>query len=148
VPTVFADQSFVLQNSHKVEFPIDDTIWTKDFFFLHVWDYRDSRSNGLFDILLKAPAAGLGNHCPYRVEGAANLSRRGFLRGIVGSGASSWERTIYPRDSWGKKSVLARTQADLATLPPNLFVGIDTMGRSTSSRTAPRWAQRLAHPCP
>ena len=53
VPTVFADQSFVLQNSHRVEFPIDDAIRTTDFFFLHVWDYRDSYTNGLFDIILK-----------------------------------------------------------------------------------------------
>jgi len=35
VPAVLADQSFVLQNSHRVEFPIDNAIRTTEFFSWH-----------------------------------------------------------------------------------------------------------------
>jgi isoquinoline 1-oxidoreductase beta subunit len=58
----------------------------------------------------------------------ANLSRRGFLQGIVGSGALLLGAHYLPTQLLGEESVLGRTQADLATLHPNLFVGIDIDG--------------------
>ena len=58
----------------------------------------------------------------------ANLSRRGFLQGIVGSGALLLGAHYVPTLLLGEESVAGRTQADLATLHPNMFVGVDIDG--------------------
>src|ERR1700723_2012947 len=57
-----------------------------------------------------------------------NLSRRGFLKGIVGSGAFVLGAHYVPTILWADETVLNRTEADLATLHPNVFVGIDSDG--------------------
>ena len=58
----------------------------------------------------------------------ANLSRRGFLKGVVGSGALVLGAHYVPTLLWAEESSPTRTAADLATLHPNIFVGIDTDG--------------------
>jgi isoquinoline 1-oxidoreductase beta subunit len=57
-----------------------------------------------------------------------NLSRRGFLKGVVGSSAFVLGAHYVPAILWADEPVPNRTEADLATLHPNLFVGIDTDG--------------------
>jgi isoquinoline 1-oxidoreductase beta subunit len=57
-----------------------------------------------------------------------NLSRRGFLKGIVGSGAFVLGAHYVPAVLWAEEPALGRTEADLATLHPNMFVGVDTDG--------------------
>jgi isoquinoline 1-oxidoreductase subunit beta len=56
----------------------------------------------------------------------ANLSRRGFLKGIFGSGALILGAHYLPTILWADASV--PTPADLATLHPNIFVGINPDG--------------------
>ena len=56
----------------------------------------------------------------------ANLSRRGFLKGIFGSGALILGAHYVPTMLWADASV--PTPADLATLHPNIFVGINPDG--------------------
>ena len=58
----------------------------------------------------------------------SNLSRRGFLKGVVGSGALILGAHYVPTLLWGDESAPKPTQADLATLHPNMFVGVDTDG--------------------
>ncbi len=58
----------------------------------------------------------------------ANCSRRGFLKGIVGSGALVLGARYLPTLLWAQGSLPVSTQADLATLHPSVFVGIDTDG--------------------
>src|ERR1700731_2669765 len=57
-----------------------------------------------------------------------NLSRRGFLKGIAGSSALILGAHYVPAVLWADESAPYRTPADLATLHPNIFVGIDTDG--------------------
>ncbi|HXM69130.1 MAG TPA: molybdopterin cofactor-binding domain-containing protein [Candidatus Acidoferrum sp.] len=57
-----------------------------------------------------------------------NLSRRGFLKGIAGSSALILGAHYVPTLLWADESAPYRTPADLATLHPNVFVGIDTDG--------------------
>lgn len=57
----------------------------------------------------------------------SNVSRRGFLKGIVSSGALVLGVRYFPPMLWASES-LPSTRADLATLHPNLFIGIDTDG--------------------
>src|SRR4030088_2133535 len=56
------------------------------------------------------------------------LSRRGFLKGIVGSGALILGAHYVPTLLWADESAPNRMQVDLATLHPNIFVGVDTDG--------------------
>ena len=56
-----------------------------------------------------------------------NLSRRGFLKGLVSAGALVLGARLYPKLLWAQ-GLPKDTQADLATLHPNVFVGIDTDG--------------------
>jgi isoquinoline 1-oxidoreductase subunit beta len=56
-----------------------------------------------------------------------NLSRRGFLKGMVSAGALVLSARYYPELVWAE-GLPKDTQADLATLHPNVFVGIDTDG--------------------
>src|SRR5207245_4767176 len=56
-------------------------------------------------------------------------SRRGFLQGLVSSGALVLGARFYPNIAWaGTDGRPNETHADLATLHPNVFVGIDTDG--------------------
>jgi isoquinoline 1-oxidoreductase subunit beta len=57
-----------------------------------------------------------------------NLSRRGFLQGIVSSGAFLLGAQYLPIAFFGEQAELGKTEADLATFRPNLFVGIDVDG--------------------
>lgn len=57
-----------------------------------------------------------------------NLSRRGFLKGVVSSGALVLGARYLPNALWAEDSPPVSTQADLATLHPSAFVGIDTDG--------------------
>ena len=58
-----------------------------------------------------------------------NLSRRGFLKGIAGSGALILGAHYVPTLLFGDETTAPYcTQADLATLHPNIFVGIETDG--------------------
>ena len=57
-----------------------------------------------------------------------NLSRRGFLQGIVGSGALLLGAHYVPTLLLGEESVAGRTQAGIASLHPNMFVGVDIDG--------------------
>ncbi|HLB90040.1 MAG TPA: molybdopterin cofactor-binding domain-containing protein, partial [Terriglobales bacterium] len=56
-----------------------------------------------------------------------NLSRRGFLKGLASAGALVLGARLYPKLLWAQ-GLPKDTQADLATLHPNVFVGIDTDG--------------------
>jgi isoquinoline 1-oxidoreductase subunit beta len=56
-----------------------------------------------------------------------NVSRRSFLKGLVSVGALVLSARYYPELVWAE-GLPKDTQADLATLHPNVFVGIDTDG--------------------
>ena len=56
-----------------------------------------------------------------------NVSRRSFLKGVVSVGALVLSARYYPELVWAE-GLPKDTQADLATLHPNVFVGIDTDG--------------------
>ena len=56
-----------------------------------------------------------------------NVSRRSFLKGLVSAGALVLGARYYPELVWAQ-GLPKDTQADLATLHPNVFVGIDTDG--------------------
>jgi isoquinoline 1-oxidoreductase subunit beta len=56
-----------------------------------------------------------------------NVSRRSFLKGMVATGALVLSARYYPELVWAQ-GLPKDTQADLATLHPNVFVGIDTDG--------------------
>src|SRR5271167_4339414 len=56
-----------------------------------------------------------------------NVSRRGFLTGLVSSGALVLGARFYPKILWAE-GLPEDTHADHATLHPNVFVGIDTDG--------------------
>jgi isoquinoline 1-oxidoreductase subunit beta len=56
-----------------------------------------------------------------------NVSRRSFLKGLVSVGALVLGARYYPELVWAE-GLPKDTQADLATLHPNVFVGIDTDG--------------------
>jgi isoquinoline 1-oxidoreductase beta subunit len=57
-----------------------------------------------------------------------NLSRRGFLKGIVGTGAFVLGAHYVPTILWADEPALNPTETDRATLHPNIFVGIETDG--------------------
>ncbi|HLI31037.1 MAG TPA: molybdopterin cofactor-binding domain-containing protein [Terriglobia bacterium] len=56
-----------------------------------------------------------------------NVSRRGFLKGLVSTGALVIGARFYPQVAWAD-SLPHDTQADLATFHPSVFLGIDTDG--------------------
>ena len=56
-----------------------------------------------------------------------NVSRRSFLKGLVSVGALVLSARYYPELVWAE-GLPKDTQADLATLHPNVFVGINTDG--------------------
>src|SRR5438445_12637224 len=56
-----------------------------------------------------------------------NVSRRSFLKGVVSVGALVLSARYYPELVWAE-GLPKDTQADLATLHPNVFVGINTDG--------------------
>src|SRR5579864_8598688 len=56
-----------------------------------------------------------------------NVSRRGFLKGLVSSGALELGARFYPKVLWAD-DLPHGTHADRATLHPNVFVGVDTDG--------------------
>ena len=56
-----------------------------------------------------------------------NVSRRGFLQGLVSSGALVLGARFYPKVLWAD-GLPHDTHADHATLHPNVFVGVDTDG--------------------
>ena len=56
-----------------------------------------------------------------------NVSRRGFLKGLVSSGALVLGARFYPNVLWAEGLPYA-TRADRATLHPNVFIGVDTDG--------------------
>ncbi|MGH9548445.1 MAG: molybdopterin cofactor-binding domain-containing protein, partial [Terriglobales bacterium] len=56
-----------------------------------------------------------------------NVSRRGFLQGVVSTGALILSVRMVPEFLWAAE-VSGGSLADRATLHPNLFVGIDTDG--------------------
>ncbi len=56
-----------------------------------------------------------------------NVSRRGFLKGLVSTGALVIGVRFYPQVAWAD-SLPHDTHADLATFHPSVFLGIDTDG--------------------
>lgn len=74
-----------------------------------------------------------------------NVSRRGFLKGVVSTGALVLSVRLVPEALWAAEEI-SGTHADHAVLHPNVFVGIDTDGTvylvahrsemGTGSRTA------------
>src|SRR5947208_6022167 len=56
-----------------------------------------------------------------------NVSRRSFLKGLVSVGALVLSASYYTELVWAE-GLPKDTHADLATLHPNVFVGIDTDG--------------------
>jgi isoquinoline 1-oxidoreductase beta subunit len=56
-----------------------------------------------------------------------NLSRRGFLKGLVSAGALVLSARFYPERLWAE-GLPQDTHADGAALHPHVFVGIDTDG--------------------
>src|SRR4030088_1355236 len=63
-----------------------------------------------------------------RMSPITNVSRRGFLKGLVGGGALVRGAYYLPKALRHHGSPSGGTDADRATLHPNLFVGIDTDG--------------------
>lgn len=57
-----------------------------------------------------------------------NLNRRGFLKGLAGTGAFVLSIRYLPGLAIQNESLTYTTQADLATFHPNLFVGINADG--------------------
>jgi isoquinoline 1-oxidoreductase beta subunit len=57
-----------------------------------------------------------------------NVSRRWFLKGMAGAGALVLGTIYAPEALWGHASDDVRTDADNATLNPNVFVGVETDG--------------------
>ncbi len=57
-----------------------------------------------------------------------NVSRRGFLTGLAGTGAFVLGVRYLPIIASKQKSLAYSTEADLATLHPNAFVGVNTDG--------------------
>src|SRR3989454_6148185 len=57
-----------------------------------------------------------------------NVSRRGFLKGLAGAGALVLGAYYEPKVLRHDDDASGRTDADRATLHPNVFVGIDTDG--------------------
>ncbi|HLK33106.1 MAG TPA: molybdopterin cofactor-binding domain-containing protein, partial [Terriglobales bacterium] len=57
-----------------------------------------------------------------------NLSRRGFLKGMVTTGALVLSVRILPSGLLAEEVAYAGTHADHATLHPSVYVGIDTDG--------------------
>jgi isoquinoline 1-oxidoreductase subunit beta len=57
-----------------------------------------------------------------------NVSRRGFLTGLAGTGAFVLGVRYLPIIASKQKSLAYSTEADLATLHPNSFVGVNTDG--------------------
>jgi len=57
-----------------------------------------------------------------------NVSRRGFLKGLAGAGALIVGVYYAPNILGGQQSGGVRTDADNATLHPNVFVGVETDG--------------------
>src|ERR1700688_4017914 len=57
-----------------------------------------------------------------------NVSRRGFLIGLAGTGAFVLGVRYLPRIVTQHDSLAYRTEADLATLHPNIFVGVNPDG--------------------
>jgi isoquinoline 1-oxidoreductase beta subunit len=57
-----------------------------------------------------------------------NVSRRGFLIGLAGTGAFVLGVRYLPILASEQKSLAYSTEADLATLHPNVFVGVNTDG--------------------
>jgi len=82
-------------------------------------------------------------------EPGHHVSRRGFLVGLAEPGPSYRARQTVPKLLVGERNPpTGSTHRDEAILHPNVFVGIDTDGRSTSSRIAPRWAPLPYLPAP
>ena len=57
-----------------------------------------------------------------------NISRRGFLKGVVSGGALILSVRFGPTVAWAQKEQRLNTQADRAALHPSVYVGIDTDG--------------------
>ncbi|HVO60330.1 MAG TPA: molybdopterin cofactor-binding domain-containing protein [Terriglobales bacterium] len=57
-----------------------------------------------------------------------NISRRGFLKGVLSSGAFILSVQFAPALAWNKDEPIFRTRADQAALNPSVYVGIDTDG--------------------
>jgi isoquinoline 1-oxidoreductase beta subunit len=57
-----------------------------------------------------------------------NVSRRGFLKGLASAGALVLGAYYAPKILWGEHSAAVHTDADNATLHPNVFVGVETDG--------------------
>ncbi len=78
-------------------------------------------------------------------ENIFNVSRRGFLKGMVSTGALILSVRLVPDGLWAAETSSV-THADAATLHPSAFVGVDTDGTvyivahrsemGTSSRTS------------
>jgi hypothetical protein len=59
-----------------------------------------------------------------------NVSRRGFLQGLLSTGALVLSVRLFPDLLWADQAE-SGTHADRAVLHPSAFVGIDTDGRFT-----------------
>src|SRR4029077_15011946 len=57
-----------------------------------------------------------------------NVSRRSVLKGLIGAGALVLGARYVPKALLDHSSLSDRTEADLGTLHPNVFLGIDTDG--------------------
>src|SRR5579863_8525077 len=65
-------------------------------------------------------------HRPKMIE---NVSRRGFLKGVLSTGALVLSVHLLPREASAAAPISAGlTQADRSTLHPSAFVGVDTEG--------------------
>lgn len=58
----------------------------------------------------------------------SNVSRRGFMKGLLGTGALVLGVHYIPKMLWERQDQTRETDADRATLHPNAFVGINTDG--------------------
>jgi len=66
----------------------------------------------------------------HRVNAIENVSRRGFLKGVLSAGALVLSVHLLPREARAAAAPISMgtTQADRATLHPSAFVGVDSDG--------------------
>jgi isoquinoline 1-oxidoreductase beta subunit len=57
-----------------------------------------------------------------------NVSRRGFLKGVLSSGAFILSIRLVPAVAWAEEQTILRTRADQAALHPSVYVGINPDG--------------------
>ena len=76
-----------------------------------------------------------------------NVSRRGFLKGMLGAGALVLSVQVLPERLFGTELNAGEDSMAKAALQPNVYVAIATDGTVYIVCTARRWAAETAPDC-